>query len=111
LLGTWVREKQVMTLERAIQRVTAEPAEFFGIRDRGKLVVGMAADMVIFDDKTIGPPISPIRYQAWQRDLPAGGRRLVWPADKGVKYTVVNGVVLYENQQYTGLLPGQVLRS
>ncbi len=111
LLGTWVREKQVMTLERAIQRVTAEPADFFGIQGRGRLTVGMAADIVIFDYNTIGPTISPIKHQAWQRDLPGGGRRLVWPADKGVRYTVVNGTVLYENQKYTGTLPGQVLRS
>jgi len=111
LLGTWVRDKQVMTLERAIQRVTAEPADFFGIRDRGRLTVGQAADVVIFDYNTIGPTISPIKHQAWQKDLPGGGRRLVWPADKGVKYTVVNGAVLYEEQRYTGTLPGQVLRS
>ncbi|HJY80908.1 MAG TPA: amidohydrolase family protein [Candidatus Binatia bacterium] len=111
LLGTWVREKQVMTLERAIQRVTAEPADFFGIQDRGRLTVGMAADIVIFDYNTIGPTINPIKHQAWQKDLPGGGRRLVWPVDKGVKYTVVNGEVLYENQKYTGTLPGQVLRS
>ncbi len=111
LLGTWVRDKQVMTLERAIQRVTAEPADFFGIQGRGRLTVGMAADIVIFDYNTIGPTISPIKHQAWHRDLPGGGRRLVWPADKGVRYTVVNGTVLYENQKYTGTLPGQVLRS
>src|SRR5215510_929696 len=43
LLGTWVRDKQIMSLERAIQRVTAEPAAFFGIRDRGRLTAGMAA--------------------------------------------------------------------
>ena len=111
LLGTWVREKQVMTLERAIQRVTAEPADFFGIQGRGRLTVGMAADIVIFDYNTIGPTINPIKHQAWQKDLPGGGRRLVWPVDKGVKYTVVNGEVLYEKQKYTGTLPGQVLRS
>jgi N-acyl-D-aspartate/D-glutamate deacylase len=43
-------------------------------------------------------------------DLPGGGRRLVMPA-QGVQYTVVNGVVLYEEQKHTGALPGQVLRS
>jgi N-acyl-D-aspartate/D-glutamate deacylase len=111
LLGTWVRDKQIMSLERTIQRVTAEPAAFFGIQDRGVLAVGKAADLVIFDYNTIGPKISPIRHQEWRRDLPAGGRRLVWPADRGVQYTIVNGAVLYEQQRYTGVLPGQVLRS
>jgi N-acyl-D-aspartate/D-glutamate deacylase len=111
LLGTWVRDKQIMSLERAIQRVTAEPAAFFGIRDRGVLAAGKAADLVIFDFNTIGPKTSPIRHQEWRRDLPAGGRRLVWPADQGVQYTIVNGAVLYAQQRYTGTLPGQVLRS
>jgi len=111
LLGTWVREKQIMSLERAIQRVTAEPAAFFGIQDRGVLTVGKAADVVIFDYNTIGPKVSPIRHQEWRRDLPAGGRRLVWPADQGVHYTIVNGAVLYAQHRHTGALPGHVLRS
>jgi len=111
LLGTWVRDKQIMSLERAIQRVTSEPADFFGIQDRGVLAVGKAADVVIFDYNTIGPKVSPIRHQEWRRDLPAGGRRLVWPADQGVQYTIVNGAVLYAQQRHTGAFPGQVLRS
>jgi N-acyl-D-aspartate/D-glutamate deacylase len=45
-----------------------------------------------------------------RNDLPGGGRRLVMPA-RGVEYTVVNGEVLYEHQQHTGAMPGQVLRS
>src|SRR5215471_6143146 len=106
LLGTWVRDKQVMTLERAVQRITAEPAQFFGIHRRGRLAVGMAADIAIFDYHTIGSAKRPeMRY-----DLPGGGRRLVMPAH-GVQYTVVNGEVLYAEQKHTGALPGQVLRS
>jgi N-acyl-D-amino-acid deacylase len=106
LLGTWVRDKQVMTLERAIQRITSEPARFFGIHRRGQLATGMAADIAIFDYHTIGSAKRPeMRY-----DLPGGGRRLVMPAH-GVQYTVVNGQVLYAEQQHTGALPGQVLRS
>lgn len=106
LLGTWVRDKQVMTLERAIQRITSEPARLFGIQRRGQVAVGMAADMAIFDYHTIGSAKRPeMRY-----DLPGGGRRLVMPAH-GVQYTIVNGEVLYAEQQHTGALPGQVLRS
>ena len=111
LLGNWVRDKQIMTLEQAIRRVTSEPAAFFGIKDRGTLAVGKTADIVIFDYHTIGPKINPIRHQEWRSDLPAGGRRLVWPADQGVQYTIVNGTVLYAQQRYSGALPGQVLRS
>jgi N-acyl-D-aspartate/D-glutamate deacylase len=54
LLGTWVREKQVMTLEYAIKRLTSEPADFFGIKHRGRLLPGMAADVVIFDYSRVG---------------------------------------------------------
>jgi N-acyl-D-aspartate/D-glutamate deacylase len=106
LLGTWVRDKQVMTLERAVQRLTAEPARFFSIHGRGQLSVGMAADLAIFDYHTVGSAKRPeMRY-----DLPGGGRRLVMPAH-GVQYTIVNGEVLYAEQKHTGALPGQVLRS
>jgi N-acyl-D-aspartate/D-glutamate deacylase len=101
-----VREKQVLTLEHAVQRLTTEPARFFGIQDRGRLAQGMAADIAIFDENTIGSGRRPeMRY-----DLPGGGRRLVMPA-QGVQYTIVNGEVLYAEQQHTGAMPGQVIRS
>jgi N-acyl-D-aspartate/D-glutamate deacylase len=106
LLGTWVRDKQVMTLERAVQRLTAEPAAFFGLQDRGRLAPGMAADVVLFDSDTVGSGKRPeMRY-----DLPGGGRRLMMPA-RGVEYTIINGAVLYEHGKHTGALPGHVLRS
>jgi N-acyl-D-aspartate/D-glutamate deacylase len=106
LLGTWVRDKEAMTLEHAVRRITAEPANFFGLHDRGRLAVGMAADIAIFDFHTVGSGKRPeMRY-----DLPGGGRRLVMPA-QGVSATIVNGQVLYEQGQHTGTLPGQVLRS
>jgi len=106
LLGTWVRDKQVMTLERAIQRLTTEPAQFFGIPGRGQLKVGMAADIAIFDYNTVGSGKRPeMRF-----DLPGGGRRLVMPA-QGVQYTIVNGEVLFAGQRHSGVFPGQVLRS
>src|SRR5260221_11883772 len=54
LLGTWVRDKQSMSLERAIKRLTSEPADFFGIKNRGRLIPGMAADVVVFDQNTVG---------------------------------------------------------
>jgi N-acyl-D-amino-acid deacylase len=106
LLGTFVREKQVIALEHAIKRITSEPAQFFGITDRGVLRPGMAADIAVFDLNTIGSPERPeIRY-----DLPGGGRRLVTQAT-GITHTLVNGQVLYEGLRHTGILPGQVLRA
>jgi N-acyl-D-aspartate/D-glutamate deacylase len=105
LLGTFVREKQALALEHAVKRITSEPAQFFGIADRGLLRPGLAADITIFDFNTVGSPERPeIRH-----DLPGGGRRLVTQAE-GIKYTIVNGEVLYEDRRHTGALPGQVLR-
>jgi len=105
LLGTFVREKQALTLEYAVKRITTEPAQYFGITDRGLLQAGLAADITIFDLNTISSPERPeIRH-----DLPGGGRRLVTQAD-GIQYTIVNGQVLYEGHRHTGVLPGQVIR-
>jgi N-acyl-D-aspartate/D-glutamate deacylase len=106
LLGKWVRERQALTLERAIQRITSEPADFFGIRGRGRLQPGLAADVAIFDYDKVGSA----KRARMQYDLPGGGRRLVMPAE-GIEYTVVNGHVLYEHGRPNEGLPGQVLRS
>ncbi len=105
LLGTWVRERQAMTLERAVQRITSEPADLFGLRGRGRIAAGNAADLAVFDPETVG---SDKRPEMWH-DLPAGGRRMVMPA-RGMQYTIVNGQVLFDDQKHTGVLPGQVLR-
>jgi N-acyl-D-amino-acid deacylase len=106
MLGTWVRERSAMTLERAVQRITSEPADYFGIKGRGRLSPGMAADVAIFDFNTVGSA----RRGEMRSDLPGGGRRLVMPA-RGIEYTVVNGEVLYEHGKVSDTLPGQVLRS
>ena len=79
LLGTWVRERQAMPLEYAIKRITSEPADFFGISNRGRLLPGMAADIVAFDYNTVG---SDKRGQM-RNDLPGGGRRLATPGQSG----------------------------
>jgi N-acyl-D-aspartate/D-glutamate deacylase len=105
LLGTWVRERQAMTLERAVARITSEPADLFGLADRGRIAVGKAADFAVFDPTTVGSERRPVT----RRDLPAGGRRMVMPA-QGVHYTIVNGEILFEDQKHTGALPGRVLR-
>ena len=106
LLGTWVRERQAMSLEHAVKRITSEPAAFYGMTQRGRIQQGLAADLAIFDLNTVGSK----KRGEMRSDLPGGGRRLVMPAE-GVQHTVVNGTVLYEDQRHTGALPGQVLRS
>ncbi|HTT76309.1 MAG TPA: amidohydrolase family protein [Candidatus Binataceae bacterium] len=106
LIGTFVRDRHALSLEHAIKRITSEPAAFFGITDRGVLKPGMAADITIFDFDRIACPERPeIRF-----DLPGGGRRLVTEA-QGIKYTIVNGAVLFEDGHHSGALPGHVLRS
>lgn len=106
LLGTWVRDKAVMTLERAVQRITTEPAALFGITERGRIAPGLAADFAIFDLATIGSD----KTGEMRHDLPGGGRRLVVPA-RGIEYTIVNGDVLFKSGTDTGTRSGQVIRS
>ena len=86
LLGTWVRERQIMSLEQAITRLTAQPADLFGIKGRGRLAVGNAADIAIFDPDTVGSASRGER----RFDLPGGAKRMVMPS-RGVEYTIVNG--------------------
>jgi N-acyl-D-aspartate/D-glutamate deacylase len=106
MLGRWVREKQAMTLEHAVKRITSEPADYFGIKGRGRLSPGFAADVVVFDYNTVGSS----KRGEMRNDLPGGGRRLVMPS-RGIEYTVVNGEVLYEHGKLSDAMPGRVLRS
>jgi N-acyl-D-amino-acid deacylase len=106
LLGHWVRDLNAINLEYAVKRITSEPADFFGLRGRGRLNVGGHADLAIFDAATVGSA----RRGTMKDDLPGGGKRLVMPAT-GVIHTVVNGVPVYENEHYTGTTPGTVLHS
>jgi len=106
VLGTWVRERKVLTLEHAVQRMTSDPADFFGIRDRGRLKEGLAADLAIFDPATVGSLGRPER----RYDLPGGAKRMVMRS-QGIEYSVVNGAVTWEQGALTGAAAGVVLRS
>ena len=106
LLGTWVREQQALTLEEAVRRLTADPADFFGIRDRGRLQPGLAADIAIFDPATVGSANRGER----RYDLPGGAKRMVMPS-RGVRYTIVNGETVYADGALTEARSGQVLRA
>ncbi|MBI3301975.1 MAG: amidohydrolase family protein [Deltaproteobacteria bacterium] len=105
LLGTWVRKREVMSWERAVQRLTSEPAQFFGLTDRGVIAQGKAADLVIFDPRTVAAGDKEMLY-----DLPGGEGRFVQQA-QGIHWVIVNGAVLLTEGQHSGALPGQVLRS
>ncbi len=109
LLGNWVRERQVMPLERAVHKLTAEPARVYGLEDRGTVAVGKAADLCVFDPETVGP--GPLRRVV---DFPADGERLTADAPTGVVHTLVNGVPVVRDgsPDFAGLdaRPGSLLR-
>jgi N-acyl-D-amino-acid deacylase len=96
----------VMTLERAVERLTSEPAALFGIKGRGRLAPGLAADVAIFDPTTIGSGNRGER----RYDLPGGAKRMVMPS-RGIEYTIVNGAPTYAKGELTGATAGRVLRS
>jgi N-acyl-D-aspartate/D-glutamate deacylase len=98
LLGHWVRERGALTLEDAVRRLTGVPARLFGIRGRGALLPGYAADLLLFDPATVGRGPKQRVF-----DLPGGQPRLTTPAI-GVHGVWVNGVRELER------LPGKFLR-
>jgi len=105
VLGTWVRERRALSLVEAVRRMTSDPADFFGIRDRGRLQPGLAADIAIFDPASVGSARLERLY-----DLPGGAKRMV-RRSQGIEYTIVNGAVTWERGALTGAAAGQVLRS
>ena len=105
LLGTWVRERQAMSLERAVQRITSEPARLFGLHDRGVIAAGKAADFVVFDPRTVAAG-----EKVMLNDLPGGERRFVQRAE-GIQYVIVNGQIVLNQGEHSGALPGQMLRT
>jgi N-acyl-D-amino-acid deacylase len=109
LLGNWVRDRGVMSLERAIHKLSGEPAAVFGLHDRGTIEVGKAADICVFDLDEVGP--GPIRRV---RDFPADGERLTADAPSGVTHVLVNGVPIRRDGVTVDggaeARPGRVLR-
>ncbi len=85
LLGRWSRDLGVLTLPEAVRRLTAQPAALFGIGDRGRLALGLAADLMLFDPATVGR--GPKRKV---HDLPTGAPRFTTPAI-GLHGVWVNG--------------------
>ena len=105
LFSYWVRERQAISLETAVQAVTFEPARRWGLHDRGRLATGLAADIDIFDPNTIGPNMPRVVH-----DLPSGARRLKQTA-QGILHTIVNGEVFLSNNEHSGAASGRLLRS
>jgi N-acyl-D-amino-acid deacylase len=94
LLGKYVRDEKVITLEEAVRRLSGLPAANLGLDRRGLLKPGMFADVVVFDPVTIGDRASyeqPHRYAV------------------GVRHVFVNGVHVLKNGEHTGARPGRAL--
>ena len=104
-LAEGVRNRGLMSFERAVQLFTDAPARFYGLTGRGRVAEGWCADLVILDPATIGPgTVAP------RQDLPGGGWRLYSEAT-GVTATIVNGVEIVRDGKVTGDTPGTALRS
>jgi N-acyl-D-aspartate/D-glutamate deacylase len=108
LMGSYVREREIVSLERAVHMATFQSADSYGIMNRGLLIAGWPADVVVFDPDTIID--GPIREY---HDLPGGAARLM-AEPIGIEYVMVNGVMIREhNKDVVGPddeLPGRLLR-
>lgn len=107
LLTHWVRDRTRgprLPLEHMVQRQTRKTAELYGLLDRGLIAPGMRADLNLIDFDALSFDMPEMVY-----DFPANGRRLVQHA-KGYVATFVNGVQTVANDQFTGALPGQLIR-
>jgi N-acyl-D-aspartate/D-glutamate deacylase len=89
LLGVWVRDREVMPLERAVRKLSGEPADMFGFARRGYLREGNWADVCVFDPHTVGT--GPTRRV---RDFPADAERLTAEEPSGVRHVLVNGTAI-----------------
>ena len=103
-LANVVRAYEAMPLEQAVRHLTIEPAKLVGVKDRGLLKQGWHADVVIFDEATVGDGGVYTR-----EDLPAGGARLYGDA-LGIQHVIVNGKEIIRDNTYLGTPAGQVLR-
>lgn len=96
VLGHYVRDVKLFTLEEAVRKMTSLPADWMGLRDRGRIFEGQAADLVVFDPRVIAD------RSTWTEP----GKMAV-----GVKHVLVNGVLVLADEAMTGLAPGRYLRA
>lgn len=94
ILGKYVRDEKLISLEEAIRRMTSLPAQKFQLKDRGLIKEGMAADIVIFDEKEV-------------KDISTFEKPHAY--SKGFHYVIVNGILAVENEKHTGARTGKAL--
>jgi N-acyl-D-amino-acid deacylase len=95
VLGHYVREERLLTIEEAVRRFTSRPAARLGLRDRGLVKPGFVADLAVFDPATIRDASTfedPNHYAV------------------GMRHVFVNGLQVLADGQFTSERPGQVLR-
>jgi N-acyl-D-amino-acid deacylase len=95
VLGRYVREQKVITLQEAVRKMTSLPASILGFADRGTIEQGKAADLVLFDPATVN-------------DLATFENPFQYPV--GIDTVIVNGTVVLDEGKHTGARPGKVLR-
>jgi N-acyl-D-aspartate/D-glutamate deacylase len=106
-LTHWVRGRTrgpTLPVETVVRKITADPARIFGLHDRGRIAVGLRADLNVIDLERLE-----ILSPALHRDLPAGGSRFLQPS-RGYIATTVAGVLTRRSDQDTGERPGRLAR-
>jgi N-acyl-D-amino-acid deacylase len=94
VLGRYVRERQVLTLENALYRMTGLSARNFGIQNRGRLAAGSYADICVFDPEAI------LDMATYEQPI---------QASRGIRYVLINGQMALEDGVPTGKRAGRVL--
>jgi len=108
MLVHWGRDRRRgprLPVELLVKRQTSETADFFGLRDRGRLAPGQRADVNLIDFDRLR-----LHKPELVNDLPAGGRRFVQRVD-GYQATFVAGSLIFEHGEHTGALPGRLVRA
>ena len=104
-LGDCLRGRKLMPLEKAIQMMTDDPAQLFGLRERGRLAEGYWADITVFDPDTVTSDDVTLVH-----DLPGSSARLTG-GSQGVVRVLVNGVEIVRDGEASGALPGTLMRA
>jgi N-acyl-D-aspartate/D-glutamate deacylase len=105
VLSHWVRDKQALSLEEAVRKMSSDTADFIGYADRGRLVEGSFADLNVIDLDNLSLQLPEIVH-----DFPGDAPRFVQRSN-GIEHTFVNGQHFMANGEHTGNLAGRLLRS
>jgi N-acyl-D-amino-acid deacylase len=103
LFERFVRKFGKLSLERAVHRITAEPADAWGMKNRGRIAIGAAADLVLFDANTIARG-----DEVFVSDFPGEARRYIRHS-RGIETVIVNGEVVCQADSYTAARAGTIV--